>query len=661
VAGPIIKDKVWFAFTAEAHVLGRGREKDIEGLLPQAPPHIKNINKGTLKVTWQANARNKLTFLSNFDSAFNSNMKSDLGIQQEAQGNRRAGPSGLWGLIWETLLTDNLVFRSQAAYSQRPQYWYPWSCENGELGNCDVTPSVVNTFPRRTESGGPAFGCNGTGECNGANDSPHRREDLFVWQAFNKLEYFLDTKSLGEHNFQLKDQIYTEKEVRRASQPGDYVDEYNGVTTPVSRTYYYGNDPRLDGQYRYGWWIGTDVLWRNNASLSDSWRPTRHLTLTPAISNIWSSGQNSQGDTVINSDTWAPSIAGAWDATHDGRTVLRGSVSQYVDVAIRTPVLHTIGSQVKRKCPWNATLGAYDENNCEYSGGATQRTFGRPCGPTGIDAYGNSCVQPLATPRTFEYTMCGEREIIPGVAVSADAVYRKFTHQYETQETNRIWNQSGTAVIGYKNGRNEQIVDMGTPDSAQRTYRGLTLAINKRQGTVRTYVSYTLSDLKGTVFDGSSNPFGDIPGRDVFLNGPLPDDRRHDLKMSATWSATRWLSMGMRYQYGSGFPYNRLFRNEATNAFENYRATRGINPGNNINDPNDDRALRYPDRQELNLQVRVSLLPILGHALDFYADALNILNLRTATAYGQNDGSNFGVETGWLDPFRIRLGLNYRY
>ena len=46
----------------------------------------------------------------------------------------------------------------------------------------------------------------------------------------------------------------------------------------------------------------------------------------------------------------------------------------------------------------------------------------------------------------------------------------------------------------------------------------------------------------------------------------------------------------MRYSFASGFPYNRLFRNDVTNSYENYRALRGINPGTNLNDPNDDRA-----------------------------------------------------------------------
>ena len=91
------------------------------------------------------------------------------------------------------------------------------------------------------------------------------------------------------------------------------------------------------------------------------------------------------------------------------------------------------------------------------------------------------------------------------------------------------------------------------------------------------------------MFNGANNPWGDIPGRDVYLDGPLPDDRLHDFKASATYAATNWLSLGVRYNFASGFPYNRLFRNDVTGAYENYRAARGMNPGNNLNDPDDDR------------------------------------------------------------------------
>jgi hypothetical protein len=162
------------------------------------------------------------------------------------------------------------------------------------------------------------------------------------------------------------------------------------------------------------------------------------------------------------------------------------------------------------------------------------------------------------------------------------------------------------------------------------------------------------------VFDGADNDWGDIPGRDVYLDGPLSDDHLHDLKVSLTYGATNWLSFGARYNFASGFPYSHLYRNEVTGSYEDYRAARGINPGNDVNDPADDRELRLPNRQELNVQVRFNLLPLTGQNLAFYVDALNVMNLRTPTSYGENDRQTFGTESGWLAPFRIRLGLDYK-
>jgi hypothetical protein len=640
-AGPIVKDKLWFAFAFEMHWLGRGRDPDPQGIVSDPLPYSKGINKGTLKVTWQINSRNKLSYLNNFDSAWERNLRDGLGIEQEAQTNRRAGLSGLWGVIWESLLTDSLILRVQGAYSRRPQHWYPWNCDHGEA-NCDFIPAVVQKFPARLES---------------QSNQEHRREDLDVYQAFTQLQYFTQSKALGEHNFTLKNQFYTETETRRFSHPGDGLYELNGA--PEAFTEYYSNDPRYEAP-RYGFWIAQDSITRNNAAFSDSWRPTRHLTLTPAISYIWARGSNGTGETVIDSKSWAPSITAAWDATHDGRTVLRTSFSNYVDVNIRNAVLHTLGSQGAKKCLWNADTGKYDKS-CVFSGGLSKNTIGKPCGPTGVAADGSDCTQTLGIPRTYEATIGAEREIVQGIGLAVDLIYRKFTHQYETSETNRIWNPSGENVVGYRNGRQETIADLTTPSGANRYYAGVTAALNKREGLVKVYLSYTLSKLEGNVFDGIDNPYGDIPARDAYLYGALSDDHRHDLKASVQFSATKWMALGIRYNFTSGFPYNRFFRNEVTGSNENLRANVGYNPGSNVNDPNDDRPLRMPDRQELSAQVRFSLLPVIGQKLEFYVDALNIMNARTPTAYGQNDGTNFNVETGWQAPFRMRFGLSYKY
>jgi hypothetical protein len=644
-AGPIIKDKLWYAFAFENHWLGRGREEDPTGITAAPLPYKKGINKGTLKITWQMNSRNKLSFLNNVDSAWETNLRDGFGIDREAQEDRRAGLSGLWGLIWESLLTDNLVLRVQAAYSRRPQHWYPASCGTDPAG-CDFTPAVVNNLPAHIETG---------------NDPNHQRWDLDVYQAATSLQWFVDTKHLGEHSFVLKDNFYTEQETRYYSKPtgptGDGLYEWN-ATDRSALTRYWSNDPRYEPG-RFGWWVGSDTLFRNVATLSDAWRPTRHLTITPAVSHVWAAGNNGTGDNVVNNNTFAPSLAVAWDATHDGRTVVRGSASQYVDVAIRTALLHNLGSQAQQRCQWNTDTQQYDKS-CVFSGGLSPNTYGHPCGPSGIDANGNSCVSKLGIPRTYEVTFGGEREIVEGVGLSMDLVYRKYASQYEANETNRIWNATGDVVVGYKNGRAATIMDMSTPSAAQRSYAGLTAALNKRAGRTKVYLSYTLSRLRGTVWDPTvNNPWGDIPGRDAYLNGPGGDDHTHDIKASLQYSAFKWLSFGARWNYSSGFPYNRLFRNETTGNWENYRAQTGINPGANVNDPGDDRALRTPDRQEINLQVRLSLLSLIGSKLDFYVDALNILGLRTPLTYSQNEGQNFGVEATWMAPFRLRFGVNY--
>jgi hypothetical protein len=248
---------------------------------------------------------------------------------------------------------------------------------------------------------------------------------------------------------------------------------------------------------------------------------------------------------------------------------------------------------------------------------------------------------------------------VQGVALSVDAMYRRFNNQFDTRETNRIWNANGTALSStqaFRNGRNQTVSDYGTPDYARRRYAGLTLGARKREGRFKIQGSYTLSQLKGT--EGS---YGDNPAQDVYLYGYLPDDHRHEIKALAQYSMLSWLTTGIRYDYHSGFPYNRLFRNAITGNFEDYRAPLGINPGTNVNDPGDDRELRLPDLQSLNVQVRFNLLPLIKQRLDLYVDVLNVLALRTTTGVTQNEGPAFGLTSNRTGPMRIRFGLNYRY
>jgi hypothetical protein len=642
IAGPIIKDRLWFALNMEQH-LDRNPREWLDTRLPEPQTNTRFLNKGTLKLTWQMTPRNKLALSSNWDWVEERNRRSD--VAEEAQMHRH-GRRYFAGLIWESVLTDSLVFRAGLAGGYVPQHIYPASCDS--TADCNFIAPISQTYPVKYDL---------------VNGNEHSRNDTYTVEFNTRLEYFLNTKVLGDHQLQLKQQFLGEQETQRISRPGDMIDEFRGAN-PVQRTIYYSNDPRVDGVKRYGWAITSTTTRRSVVTASDTWRATKYLTLTPALSHIWADGANSAGDTVVASQALAPSITAAWNATRDGRTVIRGGHSIYVDVDTFVLARHTVGGMTSEKCKWDEEKGTYTKD-CEFSGGRSRNTFGRPCGPTGYDAQGRRCDEKLKIPRTFEYTFGGEREVVEGIAVSLDAVYRRFTNQYEQNETNRIWANSGSYLEPtgrYRNGRNETVMDLGTPDKATRQYRGVTLGINKREGKFRGQGSYTLSKLTGNVFDGSNNEWGDIPSRNVYLEGAvLPDDHRHEIKFLGTYQWTSWLSTGIRYVYTSGQPYDRLFRNSQLENFTDRRAARGINPGNNINDPGDDRELRRPDIQSFNASIRLNWMPLIGHRLETAVDVLNVLALRTPTTIGQEDGTTFGNVTNRTPPFRIRLVLNFRY
>jgi hypothetical protein len=399
-------------------------------------------------------------------------------------------------------------------------------------------------------------------------------------------------------------------------------------------------------------------------SISDSLRVTRHLSLNAGLALVSALGETNAGRGSIDLHAFTPHLSVVWDATHDGRTAIRGSFANYVDADAVRVSRYALGSQVSRECQWDEAAQSFNRN-CVYAGGANSVTFGLPCGPKGVDATGKSCQQEIRLPRMWEYTVGAEREILPGMSLASDMVYRVFTHPYELIETNRIWNNAGTNLDpagSYRNGRAEQIQDLETSDETQRRYLGVTTVVRKREGRFKIQMGYTWSRVEGNVDNGGdNNAYGDIGPRNVYLWGDLQDDRRHDIRGSAAWQATPWLSLGTTYSYASGAPYNRTFRNTATGRSEDYRARLGMNPSTNINDPADDRALRLPDLQRLNIKVQANLKPLFGIALEPYLDLLNILNLRATTAVVTEDGATFGVPRTLQNPMLLRLGARYRY
>ena len=643
VSGPILKDRLWYAVNVEFLTQKTGRDADVEGILPAPPPELRNWYKGTVKLTWQATGRNKLSAVMTFDEWWRWYAKG-LGFTKEAQEDSRSRKY-FTGLIWESVLTDSLIFRSQAGVAWANTENFPDSCY-ADRATCDFRPATIQTFPKSLTMG---------------NDPNHNQTPGTFVQVVNRLEYFWSGKGVGEHDLQLKDNLQIQHDSTYKSVPGDQVYEVNGDANAALTTYY-ANDPRYD-QPRSGWFITSTNSLRNAISLTDAWRATRALTLTPGLAFTTARGGNVRGDEILNTSVLSPGLAAAWDATHDGRTVLRGSVAEYLDADISAVAGQTLGQQVSQRCQWNDATLAYDRN-CTYSGGASGATVGLPCGSSGVDMQGHDCRQTLQMPRTWELTAGAERELAPGLAVAEDFVYRRFEHQFEAFETNRIWNPSGTDLAaggGYRNGRAQIVSDLETPEQAHRRYVGLTTSIAKREGRMKLQASYTWSRLDGTVGDGGANLLGAIAPRDVYLDGVLPDDHRHEIKLNVMVRVTPWLNLSGRFLYYSGTPYSHYYFNSLTGKYESLDSAVGLNPGTDINDRTESRELRLPDQYSFNAQVAFNFQPLIGARLEAFVDILNFLDERITTAVTTNDGPSFGVETARTPSMRIRLGARYRY
>jgi hypothetical protein len=641
VAGPIIKDRLWYAANVEFLTRKTGRDPDPEGILPDAGTDLRNWYKGTVKVTWQVSPRNKLSSVTTFDEFWRYNYR-DITFARDAQEYSRQHKS-FTGLIWESVLSDSVVLRTQAGVADANSHNIPDSCRSNPDG-CESIAAIRQTFPKAYTIG---------------NSIDHSATDGRFFQLINRLELF-HTGLLGEHALQLKDNLMLQQDTTYRSVPGDALFELNGPDK-LARTIYYSNDPRYEDA-RYGWFITTTHSLRNAVTLSDNWRPTRSLTVIPGVAFTTASAGNSRDDQIFSGSAVTPSLSLAWDATHDGRTVVRGSFSEYLDVELTPIAGHTLGSMVSQRCRWNDATGSYDLG-CTFSGGPTSATVGLPCGPTGFDEQGRSCRQNLTIPRTWEYTAGAEREIVTGLALGASVVYRQYTNQFEVLETNRLWNGPGTDVVnsGYRDGRARTVADLETPDGARRRYVGITGSVTRREGRFKLQADYTWSRLDGTVLDGANNAYGDIAPRDALLYGSLPDDHRHELKANLSYRLSAWLGLGFRYSFIAGTPYSRYFRNDVTGNFENLTAPVGINPGANVNDPSDDRALRLPDAHSFNAQLAFNLEPLIGSKLEAFVDVLNLLGTRTTTAVTQSDGPSFAQPSARMSALHVRLGARYRY
>ena len=242
-------------------------------------------------------------------------------------------------------------------------------------------------------------------------------------------------------------------------------------------TEYYSNDPRVDGVARHGYTILTTYGSRWTTTLQDTARITRFFTVTPGVGfTTTSSSNNRTSSNVTEGGAITPHLAVAWDATHDGRTVVRASFNQYVDSDVGRLAKHTLGGRVSQACSTGTPQTATGQRArrslvdlCLLWWGASA-TVGSPCGPSGFDAQGNKCISQLKVPRTWEYTFGAEREVAEGLGAGRRLRVPRLHLPILDQGDQPDLERQAAARIdrngGYRNGKAQTIIDLETPEEA---------------------------------------------------------------------------------------------------------------------------------------------------------------------------------------------------
>jgi hypothetical protein len=640
VGGPLRRDVLWYALS--------GQFVDVATTLPADPnfgdhptQHLYGFD-GTAKFTWRPTQRNQLDLLGTVSpGVFNNIIQSPL-VEAEAEA-RQFQRTEFLGLTWQYIGEIYLITRLGA--KQQEIDAGPQRCE-WDPANCANIPQKVDLI---------------TGiERENYNDQSidQRRTIEFSGQS----EWIKDSRKWGGHALKLNWNYTAMKNDVRRTTPGDAV--YGNIgNDPFTRISICSNDPsEADGfcsqNYLRTSVIGSDML----VSLSDSWKPTRYLTFKPGVAFHHGSSENDRGDTVTDITAFTPHLSILWDPTRDGKTKLQATFDGIVDTGFLALARFTSRQQYSQNCRWDEMTQSYSQN-CRASGGSDSQTVGLPCGPLGVRPDGSKCLTKLDPPRVWEATLGGEREVATGLVVGTTFIYRRFVHQWEDSETNANWNEGGTDLRRdgpFKSDRSQFVFDLQTPEAAKRLYRGVTVELKKREGRLKAQLSYTLSKYEGAVDSSFASFYLDNPPQANYFYGSLPDDNRHDVRALASYEALTWLSFGVNYQFLSGEPYNHYFYDPVYQQYSRFQAQRGYDSRGNT-DPTDDIELRMPDISLLGVQVRASLERVIKHKLELWADALNLLALRTPTSYIQSDGPFYGRTASRLPATRVRLGLRYRF
>jgi hypothetical protein len=650
LGGPIIKDKLWF-FTTWDYVY-QDRENPV--LLPNQPlvyrPTLTHTVTGHVKLTWQATARDRvsITFNPERNSVQNNVGNSTVTSQAEQRVLRTEG----WLLAnYDHQVSGNVLFQLQTGATYKTGDFDPIDLSNMQISHTDQNANVTDFNAGRVNSTQPG---------NFLHETKWRYslDPTLSWKF----------KGGGSHEMKAGAQFLYMYDRQIAGVIGNqrYFDR-GGVCNPSDPSTFAFCNQRVDfynSQGQQGSLTTTASAVTLGTFIQDRWHVSRQLTLTPGFRLDLGKLRNDSGNTITNLVGYGPRLGAVFDLFANRKTLFLASYGRSNDIGNGNVFVAQHGNPVlvQVTSTFNRTTNQFPActPNSGLAGCATQ---GGPLGNV-FDPH------PTA-PHVDELSAGLHHQVIPDLVLGTDYTYRYYGNLWADAEVNRIWDSTGTQIIGYADGVAHSIVQSVTPSSAYRRYHGLDLWAQGNPGRWDLLASYTLAFNTGTVtdyFDGFLNN----PRFAAFADGNLPDDFRHTLRGLVGYRTSVGLDFSFRLQYRTGRPLWENFPNPADPSQRAYRSPRGTafatNPqtgGPDFNDPRSWVDFRTPSLLQVDAEARYNIGQLfhMKDRLEIAALVINVLNDTSATvlqdAYNAG-GRNFGVATAHNNPIQATLILRWR-
>jgi hypothetical protein len=624
VGTPLVRDRLWLRVAADLQLQRLDGPQDPAGFFPASPDVTQRTGRAAAKLIWLPGADHHLELLAagSFDR---QDGIATVGVAPDAQPRYESGDLAL-SARWAAALGRRLTGRLQLYGERNRLHEQPLSCVPA---GC-FEPATIQTFPVRYVWGS------------------WTRDSEIVQRAIELVAAVaapLPGTDWLRPSLRLGTRARASDQHAALSVPGDSILEYQGMV-PLARTEYYSNDPRLAGP-TFGWVRRQASALRAVQSLEVPLALFSRAQIVPSLALVSARAHTGRGDRLVQTGL-APGVSASWQVLQRLPLVMRASSMRRVDTDLELVTGGSLSSLNSRYCGWNDQTGTFDRE-CTYNGGDSGWSLGLPCSPAGVDDSGQPCRAPVRFPRSWENTAGVGVNPVPGLRADLDLVHRRSDGLWQTAETNRIWNQAGTALApsgGFRNGRPQTVMDVSTLASAKRRHRSLHSTLTATPGPL----VVTLAHVHSVNTTTSAS-----------LSGPVEwdDGGRHFIHGAAAADLRGYFSVGALYTYAQGPIYTRRFRNVVTGQSEDYRAQVGANPGANINDPASARVLRLPSTQQLSLQLRARGRRLLAVDADLFVDLMQVLQSLPSGATA--DGPLFGQPADTGPDSWFRIGLEYRY